>query len=100
MRQHLPYLNKLMILLLLVMIAKETMMVTLGLKAMQKNSINSARWYGKVCTVLLYATMLALLIFVRIPRGLANGLIIACVVMALFTMFMYYRFYSNVLKQA
>ena len=91
---------KLMIILLLVMIAKETMMVTMGLKAMQIDSINSARWYGKVCTVLLYATVLALLIFVKIPRLLANGLIIACIVTAIFTMIMYYRFYTNILKEA
>ena len=90
---------KLMIALLMVMACKETMMVVMGLKALKNDSINSARWYGKVCTVFLYAVMMALLLFVKIPRPVANGLIIACMVMAIFTMIMYIRFYRDVLQQ-
>ncbi len=90
---------KLMIALLMVMACKETMMVVMGLKALKNDSVNSARWYGKVCTVFLYAVMMALLLFVKIPRPVANGLIIACMVMAIFTMIMYIRFYRDVLQQ-
>lgn len=90
---------KLMIALLMVMACKETMMVVMGLKALKNDSVNSARWYGKVCTVFLYTVMMALLLFVKIPRPVANGLIIACMVMAIFTMIMYIRFYRDVLQQ-
>ena len=90
---------KLMIALLMVMACKENMMVVMGLKALKNDSVNSARWYGKVCTVFLYAVMMALLLFVKIPRPVANGLIIACMVMAIFTMIMYIRFYRDVLQQ-
>ena len=91
---------KLMICLLIVMIIKETCMVLMGLKAMQKDSINSARWYGKVCTVLLYATMGLLLLIPQMPRVIANGMILACIVVALFTLVMYIRFYRGILKEA
>ncbi len=90
---------KLMIILLILMAAKETMMVVMGLRAMKKDSVNSAKWYGKACTVILYASMLALLIFPQIPHNAANAIIIFCMAVALFTMVMYARFYTGILKQ-
>lgn len=91
---------KLMIVLFLVMAAKEALMVIMGLKAMKKDSINSARWYGKVYTVLIYAVIMALLLFTRIPVRWANTMIVVCIGVAVFTMIMYYRFYHQIIQES
>ena len=90
---------KLMIVLFLMMALKETFMVLLGLKAIKQGTVISAQWYGKVYTVLVYATVLALLIFTGIPHNVGNIMICVCIGIAIFTLIMYIIFYRKIIKQ-
>ena len=67
---------ELMLPALIVLIVKEIFMaVTAIMETKYSAKINSALWYGKACTVILYAVMLILLFFTNIPLWLANTLI-------------------------
>ncbi len=67
---------ELMLPALAILIAKELFMtVTAIMETKYSAKINSALWYGKACTVILYAVMLILLFFTNIPLWLANTLI-------------------------
>ena len=68
---------ELMLPALIVLIVKEIFMaVTAIMETKYSAKINSALWYGKACTVILYAVMLILLFFTNIPLWLANTLIL------------------------
>lgn len=68
---------ELMLPALVVLVIKELFMtVTAIMETKYAAQINSALWYGKACTVILYAVMLILLFFTNIPLWLANTLII------------------------
>ena len=68
---------ELMLPALIVLIVKEIFMaVTAIMETKYSAKINSALWYGKACTVILYAVMLILLFFTNIPLWLANTLIV------------------------
>ena len=90
---------KLMIVLFLMMALKETFMVLLGLKAIQQGTVISAQWYGKVYTVLVYATVLALLIFTKIPHNVGNIMICVCIGIAVSTLIMYIIFYRRIIRK-
>lgn len=67
---------ELMLPALIVLIVKEIFMaVTAIMETKYSAKINSALWYGKACTVILYAVMLILLFFTNIPLWFANTLI-------------------------
>ena len=89
---------KLMIVLFLVMALKETFMVLLGMKAINQGTVISAQWFGKVYTVLVYATVLALLIFTKIPHNVGNIMICVCIAVALFTLIKYIIYYGRIIR--
>ena len=89
---------KLMIVLFLVMALKETFMVLLGMKAINQGTVISAQWFGKVYTVLVYATVLALLIFTKIPHNIGNIMICVCIAVALFTLIKYIIYYRKIIR--
>ncbi len=79
----------------IILVIKEIFMaVTALIEANASQQINGALWYGKVCTVILYATMLILLFFIEIPIAIANTLIIISIIAMLASMILYgiYRF--------
>ncbi|MBR3680059.1 MAG: CDP-alcohol phosphatidyltransferase family protein [Oscillospiraceae bacterium] len=52
---------------------KEILMSTLGLLVIRKrDAVNSAKWHGKVNTVILYTVMMLLILFPGLPKPLAN----------------------------
>ena len=52
---------------------------TLGIIIAKKHDeVNGAKWYGKVNTVIIYATMMALILFPQMSEVLANILILFC----------------------
>lgn len=68
---------ELMLPVLIILIVKEIFMVVTALwETKATNQINGALWYGKACTVFLYAVMLVLMFFPNIPLTVANVLII------------------------
>lgn len=85
---------KLMYALIALFAVKEIVMALFGYFAItKKDSVNSAKWYGKVNTVLLYAVMMLLILIPGIPIWLANSLIVMCAVMMLVSLGLYTRFY-------
>ena len=88
---------KLMIVLFFTMALKEFFMVVLGMQAVKQGTVISAQWFGKVYTVLIYATVLALLIF-KVPHVIANLMICVCIGVAVFTMIMYIGYYHKIIR--
>ena len=91
----------LMWVLLGICVVREPCMGILGYITIKKtNQVPSARWYGKVSTVVLYTTALTLLVFSDIPHWLSCtlvGLSIFCVASALL---LYTHYYVGIWKQA
>lgn len=68
---------ELMLYAFVILIVKEIFMaVTAVAETKYVKQINSALWYGKVCTAILYAAMIVLLFLPKIPLHIANTLII------------------------
>lgn len=85
-----------MIGLFLLMAVKEALQFFWGLKALKAtDNLDSANWYGKVCTVLLYVVMVVLFLFPQIPAALAYVLIGLSAGMLLLSMILYVRFFRS-----
>lgn len=88
---------KYIILLIAVLVIKEIYMGIAGCFAIKKkNTVNSAEWYGKVCTVALYITMIALIIFPNLNAFAVYALISVSIITAIFALAMYVRFYNSI----
>lgn len=88
--------NKWMRLLALVFAIKEIAMVVFGLINLDKSGkFKSARWYGKVNTVLLYCVSAILILFPNINPSLATTLICFCFVSLLLSLTLYIVFYTT-----
>ena len=73
--------NPLLWILLGICVFREISMGILGYLTIRRTGkVPGARWYGKVSTVVLYASALALLIFRDMPSWLSTLLIILCIV--------------------
>lgn len=74
------------------MALKEGYMALMGVvKLKEGKKLNGAMWYGKVCTAFLFAVMFLLLFFPHITAAAADGLILLCLAVMLFTWVMYMR---------
>lgn len=62
------------------------------------NSVNSSQWFGKLTTVMLYAVMMILILFPRIPLWAANTLIVMCGITMLLPFGGYASFYYGPLS--
>ena len=77
----------------------ETLMAAAGLYMLRVlGQVYGAQWYGKVCTALIYAVMIALLLFPDMPEPLAAGGVFTCVFMVLMCLVMYLADYARVLR--
>lgn len=88
---------ELMFYALIILVAKEIFMtVTAVAETKYVKQINSALWYGKVCTAILYASMIVLLFIPKIPLQIANTLIIISICAMVISTIQYgvYRFKS------
>ena len=80
--------------LIVLFIIKEIIMAAFGYLAIRKkNVVNSAKWYGKLNTVVLYLVMMCLILFPGIPETAANILIGICSCLMLISLALYTRFY-------
>ncbi len=80
---------------------REISMGILGYLTIRKtNKVPSARWYGKVSTVMLYATALALLLFSDMPAWLSTTLVVLCIICVFSALVLYTRFYIGEWKKA
>ncbi len=80
---------------------KEIAMITMGYYVLKvTNELNSARWYGKLCTGALYVVMMLHVITPDIPAPISYGFLIACAVLMMFSLVMYTLMYMKKLNTA
>ena len=75
---------------------KELTVFYLGfLSLMYTRELNSAKWYGKLCTGVVVACIIIMVIFPALPPVVLQILSGVCVAVLLFSLVMYARFYQN-----
>ena len=83
---------------IIIFIIKESFMLLFGYITFEvTDKINSARWYGKVNTVVLYFVMSALIFFPNIKPDVASFLIGFSVAIMIVALILYISFYINIL---
>ena len=90
--------------ILALFVVKEITMLILNYFVIKKtDKVIGALWYGKVCTVILYASAMVLIIDgefgFNLPDTAAVCIVALCGVALLFAFIMYVRFYARLLKQ-
>ena len=91
---------QLMIPLIITFVIRELFMIIMGYITIKKyNQVNSAQWYGKTTTVVLYTVMTLLILFPGIPELTANCMILFCGVVMLVTFVLYAKFYISVWRE-
>ena len=72
----------------------------MGLVVMKRANrrLDGAKWYGKVCTAVLYVCMLALVAFPHMQVNLQYVIMIVCAAVLTFAFIMYIRIYIIMLK--
>jgi len=94
---HYPF----MIVGLLLFIVKEFYMGIMGLYLKKKYNIwNGAKWYGKICTVIIDVCVFALLLFRDIPTPVATIIIVFMIVCMCISLIKYISFHSSLIKEA
>ncbi len=93
---NIPY----MCILAVYLIVKEVVMALMGLVVMKRANrrLDGAKWYGKVCTAVLYVCMLALVAFPHLRVNLQYVIMIVCAAVLTFAFIMYIRIYIIMLK--
>ena len=92
---------KLIIALVVVFVIREAIMFFAGLKVkLVTDKLQSAKWYGKVNTVVVEGVIMALIIFTKIPRTVANILIGVCILSVAVSLVLYLVGYRKVLADA
>lgn len=78
-------------LLLAVFAIKEGFMAIMGLTILRHNGekLDGAMWYGKICTAILFFTMVTLLFFPNLHVELVNIIILVCTIIMLLTLVLY-----------
>ena len=91
---------KWMRILFAVFAAKELSMLVLGLLVIRYTGrVYSAKWYGKLCTALIYGCVGALLAFPRMPEHTASVLVLCCIVPVSACLVMYLGNFLRILRE-
>lgn len=74
-----------------VFIIKEGFMAIMGLLIMHRNGhkLDGAMWFGKVCTAVLFITMIILLMMPNLMIEAVNIIVLLCTIVMLITMILY-----------
>lgn len=76
--------------------------ITMGISGLivikKKDVVNSAQWFGKLATVVLYTVMILLFLFPGISTAWANGLILLCAAVLLLSLVKYLAFHCRLLR--
>lgn len=82
------------------LVIKELFQLIFGLIVLKKTDVmNSAKWFGKVNTVVLYASMILLFLLPNIPNTAATIILTICGITMLCSMILYGRFFYRFIKQ-
>ena len=86
----------LMWMLLVVFGMCEIAKLVMGIIVVKKcDEVNSARWYGKLNTVMIYVTMMVLILFPKMNTVVANLLLIACALVMIIAHILYFSFFAK-----
>ena len=89
----------LMFLLIGIFTVTEILKLLFGLMVFRrKDAVNSARWYGKLNTVLLYFALMLLMLYSDPPVILSSGIILLCCAMNVVCVILYIVFYLKLLS--
>lgn len=78
---------------------KEFLMLVLGgIVLKYTDTVNSAKWYGKACTVMLELFMAIVILFNNIPVQVVDYMIIICIAAILVSFALYINFYGSIIK--
>ena len=96
------YSVKNMYILIIYLIIKEVVLALTGLIAMKtiKRRLNGAKWYGKVCTAVLYVIMLVLVAFPQLDIHIQNIMLIICAAAITLSFLMYAGLYIKMFKDS
>lgn len=84
--------------LFVLMLVKESVLRVCAYGALKAtNTVNSAKWYGKVTTATLYLVMIVLFLFTDIPRPVADAGILLCGTVIVLSMILYVKFFIQIL---
>ena len=86
--------------LLGVFILKEFLMTLLGwITIKRKRMVNSAKWYGKLNTVIIYSVIFFMIIIPSIPDYIVNIMIIVCIAVMVMSFTYYVNMYNRILSK-
>lgn len=86
--------------LLIIHITKELIMLAFGYYVLKKtDTVNSAKWYGKLCTGVMYAVMMLHVVMPELSVEVSNGLIFLCAALIIMSFVMYSLRYIEILKK-
>lgn len=81
-------------------VIKESFMGIVGLYSIRKgHKVEGAMWYGKVCTFSTYVILIALLLFPQMPIRTVDILVVADMVIMVFTLVNYVIYYGKMFKK-
>ena len=88
-------------LLLALHVVRELSLTALGARVLQTTGkVYSARWYGKLCTAVIYIVMAGVLFWPDMPEKLMNGGITLCAALIGLCLLLYGAKYLRLLKSA
>lgn len=95
---EIPY----MYILVILFVLKECVTSVVGFIVLKtvKRRLNGAKWYGKVCTAVLYAVMLILVAFPHVDLVVQRCLLIVCAAALIMAFIMYVRLYAIMVLDA
>ncbi len=75
-------------------VLRESIMAVLGYLTIRKTGkVPQAKWFGKLSTVVLYGTALALLLFPGMPQWLSVALTVLCMFCVILALVLYTRYF-------
>ena len=76
--------------------------ITMGISGLivikKKDVVNSAQWFGKLATVVLYTVMILLFLFPGLSTAWANAMILLCAAVLLLSMVKYLTLHCKLLR--
>ncbi|MBR5060266.1 MAG: CDP-alcohol phosphatidyltransferase family protein [Clostridia bacterium] len=91
----------LVIALLVLFLVREIAMVFTGTLLIKKtDKFSSSKWFGKVNTVIVETVVMVLLVFVKIPKNVADILICVCMFSVVASMILYLIYYKKLFDEA
>lgn len=91
---------KAMLFLIGVFLFREILLIIMGAIILKKrDSVNSAKWFGKINTVVVYAVTTLLVILPNISQNIANIMISVSATTMLFSLVGYAIFYNGLFKK-